>query len=71
MKIYRVHLAESLGVSHGYEFFTSAREAAACARRFKAEHEDAVVNVEPAMVRLTKGGIIRMLEAWARHPDNG
>ena len=73
MKFYRVHTYADAGQSTGYEFFTSKAEAKKAVREWTEgialETDTAeidVVEIEP-----TKAGILRALNLYAVHADNG
>lgn len=76
MKLYRVHLYSTQMCSEGYEFFTSRT---AAEQRAKQHHEDAKIpdddparcSVNEVEFVLTKKDVLRTLQRYATHPDNG
>lgn len=72
MKLYRVGHSVDCGNSGGFSWHSSSRSAKRDARTWDDDHPDeppstiSVVEVEP-----TKRGIIRALNLYASHPDNG
>lgn len=73
MKLYMLHFYATQDGSYGYRFFTSAKAAereAAQWRRDNAGDEPrcdiASIDIEP-----TKNGILRALNRYASHADNG
>ena len=75
MRVYRNEYSSHFGESEGFDFFTSAKAAKKAAADFRAERIDEEgVEVETTfqiVPRLTKGGLLRILRAWASHADNG
>jgi hypothetical protein len=84
MRFYRVHYLVDNGSSGGYEFFTSAREAQQAKRKHdKAlrewnaehdigpEHDIDKAEIEEIKVKPDKYGILRTLNIYASHPNNG
>lgn len=67
MKFYRVHFRREDDESEGYTFYTSKRAAEQGAREgVEGQSEITVLNIEP-----TKHGILRALNKYGGHPDNG
>lgn len=73
MRFYRVHFKAFDVGSAGFEFFTNEAAARKALRRdardARMEHDPSsleVIDVEP-----TKAGILRALQRYASHPDNG
>jgi len=71
MKLYRVALYCDTGVSAGYEYFGTKKDALRKVREEKDPNgmDDAVmeeINVTP-----TKTGILAALNRYGDHPDNG
>jgi hypothetical protein len=74
MRFYRVHYTYDAGVSGGFTYFTSKREAEKHKRELNkaalVENGDGgeieVIEIEP-----TRGGILRALNLYAAHADNG
>ncbi len=78
MKIYRIHIHDG-GESKGYKYCSSQREVS----KFKAEvrqteeeaecdvEEEAEFDVEEIEVEISKQGILRALNRWGSHADNG
>lgn len=70
MKIYRVSYRCRIDQEHtGYSFHTNKREAQELARRANANDHD--VEIEKFEIHLTKVGVIRFLNSFADHPNNG
>lgn len=69
MKLYRLHGTVDSGVSAGYQFFASKKDAEKEAKTWdaaKSQTEITEINVTP-----TKAGILVALNHYASHPDNG
>ena len=73
MKFYRVHVLCEAGTSAGYEFFTSKAKAEAAMREWTAPpaREDDVAELEEIEIEPTKSGILRALNTYANHENNG
>lgn len=79
MRFYRVELYSTANTgSLGMEWYTRKRKAQQAARRFLAERRAkgetppfASAKIEVVDVEPTKAGILRALEDYASHPDNG
>jgi hypothetical protein len=76
MKIYRNDYRAPGYTSRGFSFHTSAKAAwEACdnaKKRTKGDHDEIdTVETEPIEVSLTKCGLLRLLNTYATHPDNG
>lgn len=78
MKFYRVHLTAEAGVSVGSEWFTSERAANARKAEWKRQNrgvsdadETADSKVEVFDIQPTRSGILKALNLYASHPDNG
>lgn len=78
MKFYQVHLTHDAGVSAGYEYFTSLREAKVRVIAWHKDHEgvdaddgSTGANIQEINVVPTKVGILRALNLYANHADNG
>jgi hypothetical protein len=73
MKIYRVHIRQdeqgtAVGPSAGYEYFSNRKEALkAFAKGYHYDDSD----LEQIDVEISKGGILRALNTYGGHPDNG
>jgi hypothetical protein len=67
MRLYRLHTRDSRDGSHGYLFFASKRAALKTVRGLESED----FTIEPIDVEPTKAGIMRALNRYASHPDNG
>ena len=64
MPIYRVQQLDEHRVSQGYEYFANRREAQRCAKSNRS-------TVEARPTPKTKGDVLRVLEWWGGHADNG
>lgn len=74
MKLYSLHRTHSAGESAGHEFFASKRDADKAAaewRRQGSELEEHAAEVQPITVEPTRQGILRALNRYASHTDNG
>lgn len=78
MKLYQVHLTHSAGESAGYEYFSNLREACIRVRTWRDDHKgiddvDGSVNATITRIEIdpTKAGILRALNRYAGHNDNG
>lgn len=72
MKFYRVALYCDFGVSAGYEFTLTRKEAERIGREHSASlDESAGYVVESVEVSPGRLGIISALRKYASHPDNG
>lgn len=76
MKIYRLDKRGEAGVSFGFEYFTTIKEARKACRDWMGDDEESICNAEGTdivaiEVTPTKPGIMRVLKQWATHPDNG
>jgi len=70
MRIYRISIRVADDDSHdGYSFATSRREAEQAVSKLPKQFS-AVIE-EPEDVPLTKAGVLRALQRWASHPNNG
>lgn len=69
MKLYKLSFTEKNDNEHkGFAFYSSQREAKKEARKV-ASHKDC--EIEAIVVTPTKAGILRALNRYAGHPDNG
>lgn len=74
MTFYQLHRTHSAGESAGYEYFTSLKDAERAAAAWRRsddsllEHGTAIDKIE---VKPTKAGILRALNRYANHCDNG
>lgn len=67
MKLYRVHHADYGGLgSAGFSWHTSKRGAEKAEREGGADSSIELVEINP-----TKAGILKLLNRYADHPDNG
>jgi hypothetical protein len=71
MKIYRVSLSEQVEGHRGYEYFSSKRQADEKARAFDYETDGNEAIVETIELKLTKKDVLRVLNQYGSHPDNG
>jgi hypothetical protein len=76
MRVYRVSRFRDGGESDGFDFYTSRRDAERAVREHAAETEDMrLAGVGEAIdtfeAPLTKAGLLRFLNHWANHPNNG
>jgi len=75
MKLYRVHLLDKDGSSHGFQYFSNKQDAKTAGdgwgdmladRGEAAAYTVNEINVEP-----TRPGILTALSLYGAHPDNG
>jgi hypothetical protein len=74
MKVYRVHHYADAGTSIGFGYFSSKQEAIADKKRHDEKFADGnmdTAEIDSLDVKLTKAGVIAVLNQWADHPDNG
>ena len=75
MKIYRNHYSTEGGNSAGFSFHPSKRDAIAAARRHLREFGEQAEPLHETARRLEvptrKAALVRWLNLYAEHPDNG
>lgn len=79
MKFFRVHLFDSVDSSAGYEFASNERDARMIVAKFKQNNRDRVKaaggvfndKIELIEIEPTKTGILKALNRYAGHPNNG
>lgn len=74
MRFYRVHKYEIIDGSSGSDWFTTKSEATKAANQWHRENGDETggrVDVDIVEIEPTKAGILRALNLYASHPDNG
>jgi hypothetical protein len=71
MRLYRLHLAHSAGVSSGYKFFTTKPEAAKAKDEWINDDASHSAEFEEITLRANARGILAALNVYASHPDNG
>jgi hypothetical protein len=74
MKIYQLHRTHSAGESAGYEYFASRREAEKAASDWRRSDDSLLGHastIEQIEVEPTRRGILRALNRYANHADNG
>jgi hypothetical protein len=75
MKFYQLHRTHEAGESAGYEYFTGKREAesalATWRRNRPGPDQDHQGTITPIEIEPTKPGILRALNRYAAHADNG
>jgi len=72
MIFYRVDLRDHAHVSHGYAFATSLKKAEQIARQFRRDHgQDYVAEIGSFDIAPTRDGILRALNLYASHAENG
>jgi hypothetical protein len=77
VKFYRLTRLENCGVNVGFEYFTTKREAEKAFRDWmSSEDEEWVCSAEGTKIEIIdvepgKYGILRALNKYASHPDNG
>lgn len=73
MILYRVSTFTENGNSAGFSWHTKLREAQDAKAEAKANHidEEREPEIERIEVKLTRDGVLRALNRYASHPDNG
>lgn len=74
MKIYRVHSHTENGISAGYSFHSSLKDAKHAAREaWETRDSDSETppEIEVLEVEISKAGILRALNMYASHAENG
>ena len=73
MRVYRVHLYSGVEGSQGYRWFSSKADADAACRVFLNNWSDKepVAIPEPVTFLPSKKDILRLLNEYAAHEDNG
>lgn len=72
MKVYRLHVREHHAGSTGYLFFSSKHIAENAKRQAAAGIGVEAVSMDgPHEIQLTKVGVLRALNHFAGHPNNG
>jgi hypothetical protein len=70
MKFYQLILSHNAGESAGFEYFTTLNDAERTARKW-AKSEDGSSEIKVIEIEPSKSGILRALNHYASHPDNG
>ena len=70
MRVYRIHFRSEMDRSLGFAFVTSKAAVRKRTERIQPD-EDLFYTVDSREISLTKAGLMKALEAWADHPDNG
>lgn len=69
MKVYRMSVTDKSAEHQGYSYHTSRGALARAESEAKAnEKETSWIEIE---VELSKAGVIKALNIWGGHPDNG
>jgi|GEM_PF-6644621 len=74
MRFYRVHVRSEGGLSAGYLWFTSHKDAWKAKRQHDAQADvelDHADDPESVQIEPTRDGILSALREWASHADNG
>lgn len=74
MKIYRLHMTVDNGVSVGYEYFTARSKAEKRQREHMRDNDGEMADandIQEMEFSLTKIGVVKLLNRWGDHPDNG
>jgi hypothetical protein len=75
VRIYRNHYSTEGGTSDGYSFHSSKAHAHQAVKDAKLtqeeDFEDPLEIAEPLDIELTKEGVLRFLNIFASHADNG
>jgi hypothetical protein len=73
MKIFRVSLNDPMHENKGYEYFSSKKAAEKCLRdhckSWDMVYEEDNITMKDVMIG--KYEILRLLNEWGSHPDNG
>lgn len=71
MRFYRVHYTTDCGSSAGYDWFTCRRKAEQEARAWRRDNPDETTAIRAVEVSPTRAGILRALNLYGSHCDNG
>jgi hypothetical protein len=74
MKVFRVHLTDSSGMSLGFEYYSNKKDAQESLRNNAKNKEDVRVDndsIEMKEIVIGKYEILDILNDWGSHPDNG
>ena len=72
MKFYRVAIFTEHGISAGFSWHTARRDAEHAVVVHQADDEDErKPEIEEIELQPTKAGLLRALNRYASHPDNG
>lgn len=71
MKIYRNTYSVEGGSNGGFSFHRSKRDARLAVKAYKTSSEPPHVIAEPMEVKPGKNGLLRFLNIYASHNDNG
>lgn len=71
MRLYRVHLDSEQEGSQGFAWASSRREANRKAVDFERSLRDGTTTIEEVTITTDKAGVLRALNRYASHPDNG
>lgn len=69
--IYRVHYYSHTHGSQGFSFHARRRDAEASAREYRRESSENETTVHQQPTPKSKDEVLRLLQEWANHPDNG
>ncbi len=71
MRFYQVHMTHEAGTSIGFEYYTTRPAADKAAAEYLFDYPEESAEVTAIDVEPTKAGILRALNQYAGHPDNG
>lgn len=73
MKLYRVNRRTDGGTSGGFSFHSSMKDAKREAARYQREMEpdEELPEIDVIEFECSKGGVLRLLNYWACHANNG
>ncbi len=71
MKIYVLSTQTNQDGHQGYDYFTNKKKAVAQRKEIEGLNADATCTIVEGEVEISKDGIIRALNHWGDHPDNG
>ena len=75
MAIYRVSYEHAIYGSQGFSYHTNKRDAKKAAREHLEINDDGydvpVASIESMPTPKTKADVVRLLDQWGSHPDNG
>lgn len=74
MKVFRVHLTDASGMSLGFEYYSNRKDAQTALRKSQSDEEvrvDSNSSIEEKEVIIGKYEILKLLNEWGSHPDNG
>jgi 5-hydroxyisourate hydrolase-like protein (transthyretin family) len=73
MKIFRVHLTDASGMSLGFEYYSNKKDALTALKKNQSDEDIRVdrSSIEEREIVIGKYEFLKLLNEWAKHPDNG